>query len=352
MKAIRLMAVVFLMTAVGADGCSSSKPRLEGWGSTFVNPLMQKWAAQYPQVKGVEINYHAVGSGAGIRQTISRAADFGCTDGYLTKQQLEEARAGGGDIVHIPLVMGADVPAYNLAEVKEPLTFSGSVLADIYLGKIKKWNDKALQDLNPAASLPDMDIRVIHRSDGSGTTHVWADYLAKESVEWKEKVGVGNSLPWPCGAGAEGNLGVAERLERTPGAIGYVELTFALEHGLRFGLVQNKAGNAVQADVESITAAADNALAEIPDDLRFSITDPGGNNSYPICGTTWAILYVDQPPDKGRQVVDFLRWVLHEGQDYAADLHYAKLPQRVLERAEKKLDSVKVGKESELSPQQ
>ena len=259
------------------------------------------------------------------------------------RQQVDEA-AAGGDIVHIPLVMGADVPAYNLAEVKEPLVFSGPVLAGIYLGKIKKWNDKALQDLNPKAPLPDKEIRVVHRSDGSGTTYVWADYLAKVSAEWKEKVGVGNSVTWPCGDGAEGNLGVADRLEGTPGAIGYVELTFALEHGLQFGLVQNKAGDAIKADVESITVAADDALTEIPDDLRFSITDPGGKYSYPICGTTWAILYVDQPPDKGRQVVDFLRWVLHDGQDYAADLHYAKLPQRVVERAEMKLDSVKSGK--------
>ena len=341
MRPIRIIALV-LLVAVG--GCYSPKPTLEGWGSTFVNPLMQKWAAEYPKVKGVEINYHAVGSGAGIRQTVSRAADFGCTDGYLSKRQLEEAKAAGGDLVHIPLVMGADVPAYNLAEVKEPLVFSGPVLADIYLGKIRKWNDKALQDLNPKASLPDKDIRVIHRSDGSGTTFVWADYLAKVSPEWKEKVGVGNTLTWPCGEGAEGNLGVAERLEQTPGAIGYLELAFALEHGRQFGLVQNKAGNPVKADVESISVAAENALTDIPDDLRFSITDPPGKHSYPICGTTWAILYVDQPPDKGRQVVDFLRWVLHEGQDHAADLHYAKLPQRVVERAEKKLDSVKAGK--------
>ena len=332
--------VVLLTFACG--GCSNNKPRLNGAGSTFVYPMMSKWAAEHDKAKGVEVNYQSIGSGGGIQQMTAKTADFGCTDGPMNDEQLQKAKDTGGEVVHIPVVMGAVVPAYNLEGVKDPLTFSGPLLADIFLGKIKKWNDKAIQDLNPGVTLPDKDIGVVHRSDGSGTTYVWVDYLAKVSPEWKQKVGVATSVNWPAGEGAKGNEGVAGRVKGSAGAIGYIELIYALQNDIKFGLVKNKEGSTVKADLKSITAAADDALKEIPDDLRYSITDAGGKDSYAICGTVWAVVYVNQPRDKGQQVVDFLRWVTHDGQQFCEPLHYAKLPPGLVERVEKKLASIKV----------
>ncbi|MBX9578960.1 MAG: phosphate ABC transporter substrate-binding protein PstS [Gemmataceae bacterium] len=305
-------------------------------------PMMSKWAAEYDQAKGVEVNYQSIGSGGGIQQMTAKTADFGCTDGPMNEEQLQKAKETGGEVVHIPLVMGAVVPAYNLEGVTTPLTFSGPLLADIFLGKVKKWNDKAIQDLNPGVALPDKDIGVVHRSDGSGTTYVWVDYLAKVSPEWKQRVGVATSVNWPAGEGAKGNEGVAGRVKAAPGSIGYIELIYAVQNDIKFGHVKNRAGAAVKADLKSITAAADNALTAIPEDLRYSITDAAGDDSYPICGTVWAVVYVNQPPGKGQQVVDFLRWVTHDGQALCEPLHYAKLPPGLVERVEKKLASIQV----------
>jgi phosphate transport system substrate-binding protein len=261
----------------------------------------------------------------------------------MNEEELREARNVGGDVIHIPLVMGGVVPAYNLPEVKESLVFSGPVLADIFLGKVKRWNDPALQQLNPDVQLPDQAISVVHRSDGSGTTYVWTDYLSKVSpAEWKEKVGNANAVKWPVGEGAKGNEGVSGRVKATAGSIGYVELTYALQNKIAYGFVKNREGMALKADVKSVTAAVDNSLKEIRDDLRFSITDPPGKDSYPISGTVWAVLYVNQPAGKGQQVVDFLRWVTHEGQQYCEALDYVRLPSGLVERVEKKLASVQV----------
>jgi phosphate transport system substrate-binding protein len=315
---------------------------LNGAGSTFVYPMMSKWAADYDKAKGVEVNYLSIGSGGGIQQMTDKSADFGCTDAPMNDEQLHKARDTGGDVVHIPLVMGAVVPAYNLGGITEPLTFSGPVLADIYLGTVKKWNDKAIQDLNPGITLPDQEIGVVHRSDGSGTTYIWLDYLAKVSPEWEKKVGLATSVDWPMGEGAKGNEGVSGRVKASPGSIGYIELTYALQNGIKFGLVKNKEGVAIKPDLKSVTAAADGALQEIPDDLRYSITDAPGKDSYPISGTVWAVLYVNQPTGKGQHVVDFLRWVTHEGQQYCEGLDYAKLPPGLVERVEKKLASIQM----------
>jgi phosphate transport system substrate-binding protein len=325
---------------VGCGGCGSGKPRLNGAGSTFVYPMMSKWAAEYDRSKGIEVNYQSIGSGGGIQQMTAKTADFGCTDGPMNDEQLEKAMEVGGPVIHIPLVMGAVVPAYNLPGVKEQLTFSGPVLADIYLGKIKKWNDKAIKELNPGVKLPDQGIGVVHRSDGSGTTYVWVDYLAKVSTEWKKQVGVATSVNWPVGEGAKGNEGVSGRVKASTGALGYVELIYALQNDIKFGRVRNKEGTAVQPSLESVTAAAENALTKIPEDLRYSITNAGGKDSYPISGTVWAVIYLKQPAGTGRQVVDFLRWVTHEGQQFCADLKYAKLPPGLVSRLEKRLDSV------------
>ena len=332
------LATVLLIGCSGGGG----KPRLNGAGATFIYPMMSKWAAEYDKAKGVEVNYQSIGSGGGIQQMTAKTADFGSTDGPMNEEQLEKARETGGEVVHIPLAMGAVVPIYNLEDVSEPLTFTGPVLADIFLGKIKKWNDQAIQDLNPGVKLPNKDIGVVHRSDGSGTTYIWVDYLAKVSPEWKKKVGVATSVNWPTGEGAKGNEGVAGSVRGSPGSIGYIELIYALQNDIKFGLVKNKEGVAVKASLKSITAAADNALKDIPEDLRYSITDAAGKDSYPISGTNWAVIYVNQPSGTGQQVVDFLRWVTHDGQQFCEDLHYAKLPPGLVKRVEKKLDSVKV----------
>jgi phosphate ABC transporter phosphate-binding protein len=344
MKRLLWLVIPALVGSIGLGCGGGQKPRINGAGATFIYPMMSKWASEYDKAKGVEVNYQSIGSGGGIQQMTAKTVDFGSTDGPMNEEQLKKAKDTGGEVVHIPLAMGADVPAYNLEDQKEPLVFSGPVLADIFLGKIKKWNDEALQKLNPKATLPNKEIAVVHRSDGSGTTYVWVDYLSKVSPEWKEKVGVATSVNWPCGDGMKGNEGVAGAIKATPGSLGYIELTYALQSDIKFGMVINRAGLPIKADLKSISAAADSSLSVIPEDLRYSITNADGQDSYPISGTNWAVIYVNQPPETGKHVVDFLRWVTHEGQEFNEKLDYAKLPKSLVERLEKKLDSVKVGK--------
>jgi phosphate transport system substrate-binding protein len=339
-----LLTAAACVVAFGMTQSYADEPRLNAGGSTFIYPVMSKWMHEYDTAKHVQVNYQSVGSGGGIQQMTVKTFDFGCTDGAMNDEQLKRASETGGAVAHIPLVMGAVVPTYNLPSVKEELRFSGPVLAGIFLGKITKWNDPALQALNPGVKLPDEEIAVMHRSDGSGTTYIWVDYLAKVSPDWKSKVGVGTSVNWPAGEGQKGNEGVAGEVQRTEGAIGYIEFIYAMQNKMQFGAVQNKEGVFVKATPESVTAAANSALATIPDDLRYSITDAPGKDSYPISGTSWAVIYVNEPAGKGQEVVDFLRWVIHDGQKYADALHYAKLPQGLVARADKKLDSIKVAK--------
>ena len=214
----------------------------------------------------------------------------------------------------------------------------------IYLGDIKKWDDKALADLNPGVTLPDKDISVVHRSDGSGTTYIWVDYLAKVSPEWSKKVGVGTSINWPVGIGHKGNEGVAGQVKRSPGSIGYVELIYATQNDIPHGVVKNRAGEFIEPSLETVTAAAAGALESIPDDLRYSITDSPGKGAYPISGTVWAVIYAKLPAAKGKEIVDFLRWVTHDGQAFTKELHYAPLPEALVKRVEKKLDAIEIGK--------
>jgi phosphate transport system substrate-binding protein len=327
----------------GGAGGGGGSQKLNIGGATFVYPMMDKWAFEYEKAKGVKVNYNSIGSGSGIQQMTAQTLDFGCSDAPLTDQQLEEARAKNGDVVHIPLVLGAVVPAYKLSGVEQPLVFSGPVLADIFLGKITRWNDPALKTLNPGISLPDTPpIGVVHRSEGSGTTYVFADYLAKVSPEWKSKVGVSTSIKFPVGVGAKGNEGVAGFVKENEGALGYVELIYALGQGIKYGAVLNREGSPVEGSLESVTAAAA-ALTQIPEDLRYSLTDAPGKASYPISGTNWAVLYVKQPEAKKKTIVDFLTWVTHDGQQYCEKLHYASLPKGLVERLEKKLERVKEG---------
>ncbi len=335
---------VGLSVAALAVGCGGKDKRLNAGGSTFVYPMMTTWADEYRKATGIEVNYQSIGSGGGIQQMTVKTFDFGCTDGPMNEEQLAKCRETGSEPLHVPLALGAVVATYNLPGVSEPLKFTGPVLADVFLGNIKKWNHEALRKLNPGVELPDQEIVVVHRSDGSGTTYIWVDYLAKVSPQWKTDVGVGTSVNWKVGIGQKGNEGVAGQVRRSPGSIGYVELEYALQNKMSVGLVKNKAGAFIKPTLQSVTAAANASLTTIPEDLRYSITDAPGKESYPISGTVWAVVYDKLPAGKGQQVVDFLRWVTHEGQEHCEALNYSRLPKGLVERLEKKLDSIQVGK--------
>ena len=238
------------LLAILSPGCGTrAQPKINGAGSTFVTPMMTKWASEYDKSKGVTVHYESVGSGIGIQRLTTGLFDFACTEAPLTEEQLTKARQSAGEVLHIPLVLGAVVPAYNLADVHDPLTFTGPVLANVFLGEITRWNDKSIRALNPGVTLPDRDIAVVHRDDASGTTHIWSDYLAKSSPRWKEKVGVGLSLHWPTGVGRTGNEGVAAQIKRAPGSIGYVQLNFALQRDIPFARVKNRGGVPIKASL-------------------------------------------------------------------------------------------------------
>jgi phosphate transport system substrate-binding protein len=315
--------------------------QINGAGATFPYPIYSKWFSEYNKLKpNVQINYQSIGSGGGIRQITNQTVFFGATDGPMTQEQL---LAAPGRILHLPTVLGADVPVYNIPGVDADLRFTGAVLADVFLGKITKWNDPALTKLNPGVSLPATDITVVHRSEGSGTTYIWADYLAKVSPEWKQKVGVAAALNWPTGVGGKGNEGVTGLVRQTPGSIGYVELIYALQSKMRYGSVQNMAGEFVQANVQSVTAAAAAAAAAMPKDFRVSITNAPGKGVYPISSFTWLLLY-ESPRDKqqARIFVDFIKWMLADGQKFAADLGYAPLPDSVVKMELEALAKIKL----------
>jgi phosphate transport system substrate-binding protein len=345
MRFLSRVAVAALLAA--ALGCSANRgdrpAGLRGAGSTFISPAMVQWAVYFERREGgCKVEYRGVGSEGGVRALTQKKVDFGRTDAPMTDAQMAEARAGGGDVVHVPLALGAVVAAYNLDGVKDPLRFTGPVLADIFLGKIKKWNDDALRTLNPNVPLPDAEIRVERRRDGSGTTYIWTEYLSKVSPEWKQRVGPGTEVAWPTGDAEAGNDGVARRVRETPHSIGYVELSHAYREDLAFGLVQNRAGEFVKAGIRSVTAAG-NSLTDLPDDLRFSLTDAPGKDSYPVCATTWAVAYVNQPSGKGHELADFLAWVISDGQELAEGLFYARLPEPLVARAMKKVNQVRAG---------
>jgi phosphate transport system substrate-binding protein len=316
--------------------------QINGAGATFPNPIYSKWFSEYNKLHPeVQINYQSIGSGGGIRQVTEQTVFFGATDGPMTEEQL---KAAPGPIVHLPTVLGAVVPVYNLPGVEGELKFSGTVLADIFLGKVKKWNDPAIAKLNPGLKLPTSDITVVHRSDGSGTSYVWVDYLAKVSPEWKSKVGVATSVNWPAGVGGKGNEGVTGLVSQTPGSVGYVELIYALQNKVAFGAVQNANGEFVKASADSVTKAAAEAAANMPADFRVSITNAPGAGAYPISSFTWILLY-EMPADtaKSKVMVDFMKWALGDGQKFATDLGYAALPANVVNLELAALQKIKVG---------
>jgi phosphate transport system substrate-binding protein len=313
--------------------------QINGAGATFPYPIYSKWFDEYQKKHpNVHINYQSIGSGGGIKQLIAQTVFFGATDGPMTDDQL---RSASGPILHFPTVLGGVVPIYNVAGVAKPLQFSGEVLANIYLGKITKWNDPAIAKINAGVSLPATDIAVVHRSDGSGTTYIFVDYLSKVSPDFKQKVGVATSVSWPAGVGAKGNEGVSGLVKQTPGAIGYVELIYAMQNNISFGAVQNKTGEFITASLDSVTAAA--AGAAIPDDFRVSITNSDAKGAYPLSSFTWLLLY-QNPTDKerGRIMVDFLGWALTDGQKDAPGLGYAPLPAAVVEKEQAALKKIQL----------
>jgi phosphate transport system substrate-binding protein len=306
----------------------SASGQINGAGATFPYPIYSKWFDEYRKLHpDVHINYQSIGSGGGIRQLTNQTVTFGATDGPMTDEQLKSAP---GAILHLPTVLGADVPVYNIPDVTAALQFTGPLLADIFLGKVTKWNDPAIARLNKDVSLPATDITVVHRADGSGTTYIWVDYLSKVSPEWKSKVGVATSVNWPVGVGGKGNEGVAALVGQTPGAIGYVELIYALQNKIDFGAVQNKSGEFVKASETSVTAAAA-AAEQMPEDFRVSITDAAGPGAYPISSFTWILLYEDSKDKRdAKTMVDFMKWALTDGQKFASQLGYAPLPEAVV----------------------
>ena len=307
----------------------AAQTQINGAGATFPFPIYSKWFAEYNKLHAdIRINYQSVGSGAGIQQLIKQTVFFGATDGPMTPEQMQNAP---GKVLHFPTVLGAVVPVYNIPNVKDELKFSGPILADIFLGKITKWNDAAITKLNPGINLPGTDITVAHRADGSGTTYIWVDFLSKVSPEWKSKVGVNTSVKWPTGVGGRGNEGVASLVAQTPGSIGYVELIYALQTKMSYGTVQNMAGEFVKASVQSVTAAAGAAATQMPPDFRVSITNAPGKGVYPVSSFTWLLLY-ESPKDKAQAkvMVDFLKWALGDGQKFAPELGYAPLPEAVI----------------------
>jgi phosphate transport system substrate-binding protein len=323
-----VLVALLLAPACGPGGRTRST-QINGAGATFPYPIYSNWFAEYNKLHpDVRINYQPLGSGAGIRQLISQTVFFGATDQPMKDEQLQ---AAPGRILHFPTVLGAVVPVYNLAEVGQELRFTGPLLADIILGTVKKWNDPAVAAHNPGVALPDRDITFVHRSDGSGTTFVWADFLSKVSPAFAQRVGADTSLNWPTGVGGKGNEGVAGMVRQTPGALGYIELIYALQNRIAVGAVQNAAGQFVTPSVESVTAAAASAAANMPADFRVSITNPPGAQAYPIASFTWLLLY-EQPQDtaRGRMMADFVRWAITDGQAHARDLGYAPLPESVV----------------------
>jgi phosphate transport system substrate-binding protein len=313
-----------------AESASQGQGRqINGAGATFPAPIYSKWFSEYGKLKpGVAINYQPIGSGGGIRQLTNQTVFFGATDGPMTDDQM---RSAPGKILHLPTVLGAVVPVYELPSVQGDLKFTGPLIADIFLGKVKKWNDPAIAKVNPGVTLPDTDITVVHRSDGSGTTYIFADYLSKVSPEWKKTVGTSTSVKWPVGLGGKGNEGVTGTVKQTPGSIGYVELVYALQNKVAYGAVQNAAGEFVKASIPSVTAAAAAAVQAMPADFRVSITNAPGPGVYPIASFTWLLLYQDSKDAvQSRTMVDFMKWALTDGQAFATQLGYAPLPPDVV----------------------
>ena len=340
MRLVKTLAVLSVLLVVATIAVAQGGAiLLNAAGATFPYPIYSKWFDQYHQLHpSIQINYQSIGSGGGIRQLLDKTVDFGASDGPMTDDQLKQASV---PVLHFPTVLGADVPTYNIPGIQAELNFTSEALAGIFLGKVTKWNDPAITSANPGVKLPGDDIVVVHRSDGSGTTYIWTDYLSKVSKEWNDKVGKSTSVNWPVGLGGKGNEGVAGLLKETPDSLGYVELIYAIQNHIPYGRVKNAAGVFVKADLASVTAAAAGAAKEMPDDFRVSITNPEGKAAYPVASFTWLLIPSKFSDTTKRDTVkDFLKWMMTDGQQFCEPLAYAKLPKEVVTKEMKAIEKI------------
>ncbi|MDQ6736656.1 MAG: phosphate ABC transporter substrate-binding protein PstS [Gemmatimonadota bacterium] len=343
-RSVRIVAAAALAavtSGVIASSAAAQATELTGAGSSFAYPIYSKWAAMYAEKTGVKVNYQSIGSSGGIRQLSDEIVDFGATDGPMTDEQLGKAK--GGSIMHFPTVLGGVAITYNLPGVTRPVRLTGDVLADIFLGSITKWNDSRIVALNRGVSLPASDIIVVHRADGSGTTYIFSDYLSTVSSNWLSKVGRGQSLNWPVGLGGKGSEGVTGQVKQLPGAIGYVEVSYAKHNNLPSASIQNASGTWVEPTLESVTAAAAGVTGKLPanSDYRISIVNAPGKDAYPISSFTWILMDAHpKDPAKGKALVEFLRWAYKNGESMAPSLDYAPLPSAMVKRLEARLNTL------------
>jgi phosphate transport system substrate-binding protein len=339
----RLASLVFAVLALVAIGVAQGALSINGAGATFPYPMYSKWFDEYHKKNpDLQINYQSIGSGGGIKQVTEGTVDFGASDGPMSDEQLKTFQDKHGfPILHFPTVLGADVPTYNISGVSGELNFTPEAIAAIFLGKVTKWNDPLIAGANKGVNLPGSDIVVVHRSDGSGTTYIWTDYLSKVSDEWKNKVGKGTSVNWPVGLGGKGNEGVAGLIKQTPNAFGYVELIYAIQNKMPYGKVKNSSGAFIKADLAGVTAAAAGTAKNMPDDFRVSITDAPGKTAYPISSFTWLLIPSKFSEGSKRDALKgFLKWALTDGQNETEALSYAKLPKEVVAKETKALNNI------------
>jgi phosphate transport system substrate-binding protein len=332
-----LLPLAALLGLLCAQSSTRAQMLINGAGATFPYPIYSKWFDEYAKVDtSVRFNYQSIGSGGGQKQIMAETVDFGASDGPMSDENLGKAPR---KLLHIPTVAGADVLTYNLPGSPK-LKLDGATIADLFLGKITKWNDKRITEQNPGVKLPGDDIVVVHRSDGSGTTYIWVDYLSSVSKEWETKVGRGTSVNWPVGLGGKGNEGVAGQIKQLPGSVGYVELIYAKQNKLPYADVKNAAGNYIAASLESVSEAL--GSAKIPDDFRFSMVNPAGEKAYPIAGCTWLLVYEQQKDaTKGKKLVEFLNWAITKGEGMASSLDYASLPENLQQRVLERIKTIK-----------
>ncbi|HEU5305502.1 MAG TPA: phosphate ABC transporter substrate-binding protein PstS [Gemmatimonadales bacterium] len=338
-----MMRQILILAGTIAAASPAAAQTLTGAGATFPNPIYTKWFDAYNKKTGIQINYQSIGSGGGIRQFTEGTVDFGASDGPMNESQIQ---AVSGNVLHVPTVLGAVVVTYNLPSLGDTkLRFDGNLLVDIFMGRVTKWNDPKIAALNPGVRLPDMDLVVVHRSDGSGTTYVFTDFLNKFSREWKDKVGYATSVNWPVGLGGKGNEGVTQQVKQVEGALGYVELIYAISNNLPYAQIKNAAGSYVTPSLESVTAAAAGVNLPKDTDFRVSITNAPGAEAYPISSFTWLLVRKDnKDTGKARLIRDFLTWMITpEAQKMAAELHYAPLPAPVVSLVQARLPTLKAG---------